>query len=282
MDQFRKYFQIERAKKKSRSVAIKEMPVDQISDDVGLLSQTFIRPPNREMPGLFSRKWKWRLKFEWLWIKTRALNFMSLVYSIWWCQRKMPKSKRMPLDLSARPAIALDLHNRLYTSLAAGDLPSLRHLLCSGIAAKAKSQINYRAHLDAPPQSWKIVRYTSIIRPPFFLRLFPWPLTSLLPGSHAKIVSDRATPFPFGDDLYIRQCVVRIRSLQSLDRGDGNPPSQENLTEYLVMQQLPIDGRAPSWKIWGTTQPTTAEEMEKLVEDARGAGGRYTLLDRFG
>lgn len=79
MDQFRKYFQIERAKKKSRSVAIKEMPVDQISDDVGLLSQTFIRPPNREMPGLFSRKWKWRLKFEWLWIKTRALNFMSYV-----------------------------------------------------------------------------------------------------------------------------------------------------------------------------------------------------------
>lgn len=186
----------------------------------------------------------------------------------------------MRFHLRSRPAIALDLHNRFYTSLASGDFQSLRQIVCSGLAAKSKAQITHRVEGNAPPQSWKIIRYTSFIRPPFFLRLFPWPLTSLIPGSHAKIVSDRVAPFPFGD-IFIRQCVVRIRSLQALDRGDGTPPSQAKLTEYLVIQQMRIEGQTPTWKIWGTTKATSKEAMERLVGgDAKG-GSKYTLLDRL-
>lgn len=83
-----------------------------------------------------------------------------------------------------------------------------------------------------------------------------------------------------GNDVYIRQCIVRIRSLQSLDKGDGGPPQQANLTEYLVMQQMNADGKAARWKIWGTTEPASRGEMEKLVE-GRGGENRITLMDRL-
>jgi hypothetical protein len=67
--------------RKSRKVEMKKVSASQVSDDVGLLPQTFIRPPNRDMPKLFSSKWKFRLNLEWFWLRTRAQNFGSYVTS---------------------------------------------------------------------------------------------------------------------------------------------------------------------------------------------------------
>lgn len=206
----------------------------------------------------------------------------SLIYFLYWSQPKLPKSQKIPLDLQARPAIALDLHSRFYNLLASGDLPSLRLILCAGLNAKARSQITYREESRLPPQSWKIIRYTSPVRPPFSSRLFPWPLSSLLLGTHAKILSDRVVPVPAAKSIYLRQCVVRIRSLQDLDKRDGTPPQRSDVTEYLVMQYMKVEGQETVWKIWGTTKPTSRQEMEQLAgEEVGRSEQRLTLMDRL-
>lgn len=69
-------------KKKSRVVEMKQISGSKIPDDVGVLSHTLIRPPNRDMPRLFGKTWKLRLKVEWWWLKTRVLNFGSYVHII--------------------------------------------------------------------------------------------------------------------------------------------------------------------------------------------------------
>ena len=63
--------------KKSRRVEMKNVPQHRMPDDVGILPETFIRPPSREMPRLLGSEWKKRLKLEWLWVKTRVQNFGS-------------------------------------------------------------------------------------------------------------------------------------------------------------------------------------------------------------
>lgn len=185
----------------------------------------------------------------------------------------------MPLDLRTRPSIALDLHKKFYTHLASRDFRSLRPILCAGLATQIRSQITYREENRLPPQSWTLIRYTSPLTIPF--SFLPWPITSLLPFSQAKIVSDCVVPFPVGKNVYLRQCVVRIRSLQSLDRGDGSLPVEANLTEHLVMQRMKTDGRVGDWKVWGTTRTSSQEQIaELLVGDSEGEQ-RITLMDRL-
>jgi hypothetical protein len=203
------------------------------------------------------------------------------MYFIRWAQRKKPKSKRNPLYLRLRPDLALNLHREVYTSLAAGDINSLRKILCTGLFTKFESQIKRRNETNQPAQTWKVVRYTSPLRLPFSSRLAFWPLNTLLPGTQAKVVADRVVPFPFGKDLLIRQCIVRIRSLQSLDRNDGSPPSEADVTEYLVMQQMRVDDNEPPvWKLWGTTKPATKEQMNALVSE-EAQSQKLTVVDRM-
>ncbi len=206
----------------------------------------------------------------------------------------------MPLDLRLRPAMALQMHKDVYTSLASGGLPTISKMLCSGLSKNLNTIHRKHEANSLPQQSWKIIRYTSPWRVPFGfapsvripftsytlrLPLVPWPLNSLLPGTQAKIVSDRVVPLPMGNHIYLRQCIVRIRSLQSLDKHDGNPPTVADLTEYLVMQQTKRDEDKPAtWKMWGTTKPSTTQEMVEMISErtvARQTFGRMTLMDRL-
>lgn len=215
-------------------------------------------------------------------------------------QRKRPASQRMPLDLRLRPEIALNLHKKVYTSFASGELSTFSKLICSGLAKDLNTMHKHKVASKLAPQSWKLIRYTSPWRIPFghspsfripftslnlpLLRV-PWPLTSLLPSTQAKIMSDRVVPVPMGNHIYIRQCIVRIRSLQSLDKGDGSPPTVADLTEYLVMQQMKREEDEPAtWKMWGTTKPPTRQEMEKMVSEqtlAAQSEGKITFMDRL-
>lgn len=102
-----------------------------------------------------------------------------------------------------------------------------------------------------------------------------------MPGTQAKIVSDRIVPFPLTKNAYIRQCIVRIKSLQELDLGDGSPPTHADLTEYLVMQQLKLEGQQPVWKIWGTTKPASKKEVEELIKEGLKGEDRISLMDRL-
>ncbi len=51
-----------------------------------------------------------------------------------------------------------------------------------------------------------------------------------------------------------------------------------NRTEYVVIQKLEINGKEGDWKFWGTVDPNTMEEIDKLM---KGQKGQDTLAARF-
>jgi hypothetical protein len=58
---------------------MKNLSRQEIPNDLGILPQTLIRPPPQDLPKLLSADWKRRIKFEWLWTKTRFQNFFTYV-----------------------------------------------------------------------------------------------------------------------------------------------------------------------------------------------------------
>jgi hypothetical protein len=58
---------------------MKNLSRQEIPNDLGVLPQTLIRPPPQDLPKLLSADWKRRMKFEWLWTKTRFQNFFTYV-----------------------------------------------------------------------------------------------------------------------------------------------------------------------------------------------------------
>lgn len=56
---------------------MKSAKPQELPNDLGLLPQTLILPPNKQLPKLFSGQWKKRLQVEWLWTRTRVQNFFS-------------------------------------------------------------------------------------------------------------------------------------------------------------------------------------------------------------
>jgi protein MBA1 len=56
---------------------MKNLSRQEIPNDLGLMPQTFIRPPPQDLPKLFSADWKQRMKVEWLWTRTRFQNFFT-------------------------------------------------------------------------------------------------------------------------------------------------------------------------------------------------------------
>lgn len=52
----------------------------------------------------------------------------------------------------------------------------------------------------------------------------------------------------------------------------------KNLTEYVVIQKLTLNGKESPWKMWGTVDPNTVEEVEKMIEGGKTQdtiGGRF-------
>jgi hypothetical protein len=59
---------------------MKNLSRQEIPNDLGLMPQTLIRPPRQNLPKLFSADWKQRIKFEWLWTRTRFQNFFTYAF----------------------------------------------------------------------------------------------------------------------------------------------------------------------------------------------------------
>lgn len=91
----------------------------------------------------------------------------------------------------------------------------------------------------------------------------------------ARVVSNRAVRLPF-EDAGQRQAVVRVQSRQSLTKynPDGSVVSgtggEKEVKEYVVIQKRVLDGEEGPWFIWGTTEETTLEEMERRERRKRG------------
>jgi protein MBA1 len=104
-------------------------------------------------------------------------------------------------------------------------------------------------HTGGKPLFWERVRYTGRV----------------------KVVADIAARMEI-EGLGVRQCVVKIPSLQRLSEpaGEGyetadkvqessNPGRmlrEMETTEYMVMQKKVMNGKEGEWVLWGTVEPS--------------------------
>lgn len=198
--------------------------------------------------------------------------FRDIYMCKWGVPRHPVTRKRMkkPLLLRERGKVAKELHARYYTALAAGEMKRISPLVCKGLENNSRIQIEQRKTAKKPSQKFRIQSYKGWNAPPWFI----WPLT-LLPFQSTRVMTDKIAPIPYGKNSWIRQCVVRIKSTQTLDRGLGNGAESKTLEEYVVIQKLALDGEEQPWKIWGTVQPHSALQIMEI------AGGKFSPVRTF-
>lgn len=229
-------------------------------------------PHSSRLPSLFSNP-SGRYKLEYARLKQRAYDlFATSIMKFLYVRdanrtnplQRIPKLRtwfRFPyLNRAGIPAIAKGLYEEMYVAFAKGNVDGLRPKLCENIFETLKGRVAAR------PAN------TSV----------KWTLHSYL-GS-PKLVSHRYTPLIAGvRDKYkqstLQQAVVRIRSMQSLQRlkkvrgadgkvrevlEEGSSTAQEGreVTEYFVIQRMMRKGKPGEWKIWGTTEEMTLEKFE--------------------
>lgn len=132
-----------------------------------------------------------------------------------------------------------------------GDVHTLRKICGEGVMASFLSRIQARNPRER--YEWKLHKYTKFTR----------------------VVSDRAVRLPM-ELSGQRQAVVRIQSRQSLTkyRPDGSvvpgTGQEKELREYVVIQKRLLNGKEEPWFVWGTTEETTLEEVERRERRKRG------------
>ncbi|KAK2758068.1 hypothetical protein FQN54_004475 [Arachnomyces sp. PD_36] len=225
---------------------MKTMTAKDIPSDIGLLPGTFIRPTGDNMPSIFQEPSD-RLRMEWLYWKTKVLNFIGLV-----AYAKF-MNKKVPLLFRERKPAALDLHKKMYTAFAEADHATLHSICCDGLKQDFSRRIHNRS---SKPLTWTLHKYYR--SPPLF--------------STAQIMSDRATSLPGVTGAGLRQVVVRIRSRQSTVKhvaGEteaeveaGAALKQKDCVENVVIQKQMFGGKQGEWKVWGVAEDTTADDLD--------------------
>ncbi|KAJ5397136.1 hypothetical protein N7509_005249 [Penicillium cosmopolitanum] len=260
------------ASQPSMKVRSKDLLANQLPNDIGLLPGTFVRPLWRDLPSVFDTP-RDRLQMEWTWIKAWFQNFMSLIIYT-------KKDNNYPLLLTERRKIATSLYKNMYTLFASGDIPKLKQITCDGLSTKLISQIEARRPTEVV--TWNLIKW---LRQPntYFTGI--------------RVLSDRATQLPEVPKSGIRQIVLRVSSRQSMTKVNTapfqlaakasknvaaaqqqqQPAKEQDVTEYVVIQQLIWNGKDAGWRVWGNTKPTT---MEQIWHDPSFAPG-MTALERL-
>lgn len=171
------------------------------------------------------------------------------------------------MDMSDRLSGARAYHIAMNTALASRDLRGLHSICASGLYNQCKNLIDQAVERELPKKTWHLVRYRGIQYPRLFEK---WPLSFFLPYAATRVVADKATAIPFGKQSYLRECIVRIKSVQIVSTPDKFSHTDE-FTEYIVLQKLSIDGEEGSWRIWGTVDPTKEELENILTGKTKGA-----------
>lgn len=155
-----------------------------------------------------------------------------------------------------------------------GDIPKLKQITCDGLSTKLTAQIEARRPTEIV--TWNLIKW---------LRQ---------PSTHftgVRVLSDRATQLPEVPKSGIRQIVLRVSSRQSMTKVNtapfqakgaaakdvAAPAKEQDVTEYVVIQQLIWNGKDAGWRVWGNTKPTT---MEQIWNDPSFAPG-MTALERL-
>ncbi|EXJ61221.1 uncharacterized protein A1O5_12013 [Cladophialophora psammophila CBS 110553] len=246
----------------------------QIGTDLGKLPQTFILPAAKDLPGWMSPNFFKRTRIHWLQFKTAVKDWWSLVVFLKWDVKRDPltgKKMRRSMELSQRNQIARDLHKDFHDALSEGDLKRLQTICCEGLMAQARMRIEQRKALRRRKEPWVLLSYSGIRYPAWLER---WPISVLLPAASTRVVSDRLAPLPFAD-TYLRQCIVRINSVQNYLLADSDKDVMLKHTDYVVIQKMTVKGEEGPWKIWGLTEPSTMKEVDGLLA---GKGQEATTL----
>jgi protein MBA1 len=190
------------------------------------------------------------------------------------------KKMRKPMELDSRVAVAKDMHERFHVALGQGDMKILQAICCEGLLSTARTRIDKRKAMSKGPRKyaewWKLMGYNGW---KYWAWLDKWPLSPLLPNSPARVVSDRLAPLPVAD-TYIRQCIVRIRSVQQYELADADQSTTRSHTDYVVIQKITTKGQDGEWKLWGLTEPTTMDEIDTMLAGGAKEVGA-TLAERI-
>ena len=151
-------------------------------------------------------------------------------------------------------------------AIAEQDEGTIREIACSGLSAEVRSKIAAAKKRKHPKAVWSIQKYRGMRLPKWII----WPLSSMIPFRAIKVMSDQVLPVPLGGkEATWRQTVVRIKSRQTWDRGDGNGAQTKDLTEHVLIQNITGDGMNKGWMIWGTGEPSDEETIENILEQTK-------------
>ncbi|KAL4799402.1 hypothetical protein BDV19DRAFT_355022 [Aspergillus venezuelensis] len=217
----------------------------ELPQDLGLLPGTFVRPLWKDLPSIFHHP-RERMHLEWLWVKTTFQNVLGLVV---YCKTE---GRNLPLRLKERRLVARDLHKKMYSAFAEGNVGALRKICCTGLASNLSNRIAARPRNQKV--TWNLDKY---IRGP----------STYFTG--IRILADRATALPELRDSGVRQVVVRVTTRQSTSKSQRNASKDQNpadtkhsdITEYIVLQKLRYLGEDEPWRIWGYTKATTMDDL---------------------
>lgn len=165
-------------------------------------------------------------------------------------------SPRPAFKLSSLKKETLTLHKNMYTAFASGDLKTLKSICCEGLLHDFEARIATRTsrqrqrNATSPSLSPTSINDQKKNNP----TEEKWTLHKYI--GRPRIVSSRAVVLPVVEQSALRQHVVRVKSVQSVDGGE---PME--MVEYLVLQQRLLEGKSERWMVWGTVEETDAESV---------------------
>ncbi|KAI5287694.1 hypothetical protein KEM54_005812 [Ascosphaera aggregata] len=258
--------------KQSHQTAINEqlerMTREDFNDDLCLLPGTFIRPVWSNLPSFFKDP-KGRMKMEWQWLRSRALNLFGL--AAYFIYLRGCFNEPLYRRFLGRKQAAKELHKKMYTALANGNRTAIERICCAGLRNNLTRRIDKRGD-KSDPYVWELHGYIN------------FPRSLQIRGG--TIVSDRGSSLQFIKNMGVRQVIVRIQSKQSLEKplptdnggrvrkdengkaavtaADSTERKIQDCTEYVVLQKFVFKGKEDAeWKVWGLAQETTLEVLEK-------------------
>ncbi|RMZ90348.1 hypothetical protein DV736_g2438, partial [Chaetothyriales sp. CBS 134916] len=268
-------------KLRSSKSQMKDIKAHQVPTDLGKLPQAHLLPPLAHTLTLIGKE---PVKFFKLLYHRARLSVMGPP-SVWAAVRTDRKkdyltgkyAKKQALQLKERPRIGCDLHKRLNSAISNGDLTTVHEIACRGLAEKIKARQQYRTQSKLPQQTWGLVKYRGITPP----RWLPFWIANLIPFKAATVMLDFAAPLPWGQNSYLRQVTVRIRSRQVFDKGDGNGTQAKDLTEYVVIQSMSLDGEQRPWMFWGTVDPLQLQDVDKALNPEQQETQDLSISEKF-
>ncbi|KIV97505.1 hypothetical protein PV10_01253 [Exophiala mesophila] len=260
---------------KARKTQLDNMSLKDMGTDLGRLPGIVILPAWKDQ----TKTVRALTKLYWEKLKQTGIGLLGLFQFYKWDVPRHPKTgkkMRRPLLMSSRTAIARQMHVDLNQAISQRSALAVSELCCSGLANECRGRFAREREQRTKPIDWKLVKYKGIQWPSWLQR---WPLSFFLFKSPIRVVSDQLTVIPVQNNSFLREMIVRIRSIQSVQRPGESTPTEIDIEEYVVLQQLIIAGELQNWRVWGTIQPSK-EELE-LALSGKHKQGNITAGQAF-